>query len=543
MNHFGERVRCVRNVLARLAFAGGAAALCVAPAQAEDSAAPAAAAPAAAPRTVEIEAYDIEGNSLLDQLAIEEAVYPFLGPDRTKEDVEGARAALENAYRARGFQTVVVEIPPQTVKNGIVRLRVVEAAVGRLRVVGAQYYPPSELKNEVPSLQQGKVPDIPKVQAEIADTNRLPGRRVVPAVKAGKYPGTVDVDLKVTESNPLQASVELNNDHSQDTKALRATATVKYDNLWYAGHSASFTALLAPQDTSQAMVFAGSYLAPIWGTPWSILAFGYTSNSEVVTLGSTSVLGKGYAVGLRGLLQLPTVGDYSHSFSFGADFKHFLENLKFDDTTVGVTIDYVPLTASYSAQWMTDSSNLSATVSATLGLRGLGSDASVMNDKRAYARANFIRLNLDASETLALWHDIEVAGRFSGQLSDQALVSSEQFAAGGLSSVRGYLQSEAVGDNGAFESLELRSPSVGRYLTENIGEWRVFAFGDAAQTDIRDPLADQTSHAELVSVGVGTRISAFDMFSGEFVLGVPMKNGTVSKARKPYAQFSVKAGL
>lgn len=533
------------KVLARLAFAGGAAFCCVPDAAAQDATAPASAPAASQPaRAVEINAYDVEGNSLLDQVAVEEAVYPFLGPERSKDDVERARAALENAYHARGFQTVVVEIPPQTVKDGIVRLRVVEAAVGRLRVVGAAHYPPSQLKNRLPSLQEGKVPDVPKLQAEIADANRLPGRRVVPAVKAGKYPGTVDVDLKVTDSNPLSASVELNNDHSQDTKSLRTTATVKYDNLWYAGHSVSFTALLAPEDPSQAQVYAGSYLAPIWGSQWSLLAFGYTSNSNVTTLGSTTVLGKGYAVGLRGILQLPTMGDYSQSFSFGADFKHNIEDLATAGAAVSsVAIDYVPFTASYSSQWVAGDSSLSTTATLTLGLRGFGSDTSTFWAKRWNARANFVRFNLDVAETLALWSDIQLSTKFSGQLSDQALISSEQFAAGGLSSVRGYLQSEAVGDNGAFESVELISPSIGHYLTDYINEWRFFGFADAAQVGIRDPLPEQTNQAQLLSAGFGTRISAFDLFSGQFVVGFPLKKGTVSKVNKPYAQFSVKTDL
>ena len=33
---------------------------------------------------------------------------------------QSARAALEHAYQALGYQSVVVEIPPQTVTNGIV---------------------------------------------------------------------------------------------------------------------------------------------------------------------------------------------------------------------------------------------------------------------------------------------------------------------------------------------------------------------------------------------------------------------------------------
>src|SRR3546814_4569009 len=57
--------------------------------------------------------YDVAGNTLLDQLAIEKAIYPHLGPAHSEDDVEKARTALEETYRYRGYESVVVEIPQQ----------------------------------------------------------------------------------------------------------------------------------------------------------------------------------------------------------------------------------------------------------------------------------------------------------------------------------------------------------------------------------------------------------------------------------------------
>src|SRR5215472_13189539 len=75
----------------------------------------------AAPRPLDIEAYDVDGNTLLDQISVETAVYPYLGPDKTAADVERARSALEAFYHAHGFDSVVVEIPQQDVSDHIVR--------------------------------------------------------------------------------------------------------------------------------------------------------------------------------------------------------------------------------------------------------------------------------------------------------------------------------------------------------------------------------------------------------------------------------------
>ena len=104
-------------------------------------------------------------------------------------------------------------------------------------------------------------------------------------------PGTMDVDLKVEDKSPWHASVGLNNDYSADTKKLRSTASIGYDNLWQLGHSVSLTFFTAPQQTDNAKVWSGSYSMPL-SNRWSLQFSGYKSDSNVATIGGTNVLGK-----------------------------------------------------------------------------------------------------------------------------------------------------------------------------------------------------------------------------------------------------------
>ncbi|REM41372.1 ShlB/FhaC/HecB family hemolysin secretion/activation protein, partial [Mycobacterium tuberculosis] len=78
--------------------------------------------------------YIVRGNTVLDARAIEKAVTPFLGPERTLKDVEGARDALLAAYQAAGYQSVYVDLPEQQVTQGVVFLQVNETRAGRVRV-------------------------------------------------------------------------------------------------------------------------------------------------------------------------------------------------------------------------------------------------------------------------------------------------------------------------------------------------------------------------------------------------------------------------
>jgi len=200
----------------------------------------AASAEAAAPQ-VDINEYIVRGNTVLDARAIERAVTPFLGPKRSMKDVEGARDALLAAYNAKGYQSVYVDLPEQQVTAGVVFLQVTETRVGRVRVVGAEYNSPREIREQVAALKEGAVPDFTLAQEQLTGLNRSGKRQVIPLVKQGTVPGTMDVDLKVDDSSPWRASAGLNNDYSADTKRLRATASIGYDNLWQLGHSVSLS--------------------------------------------------------------------------------------------------------------------------------------------------------------------------------------------------------------------------------------------------------------------------------------------------------------
>src|SRR3979411_2608107 len=75
--------------------------------------------------------YRVLGNTVLPTRDIERLLYPLLGPAKILTDVEAARTALEKLYHDSGFATVYVDIPPQNVTEGVVRLRPTEGRLER----------------------------------------------------------------------------------------------------------------------------------------------------------------------------------------------------------------------------------------------------------------------------------------------------------------------------------------------------------------------------------------------------------------------------
>jgi hemolysin activation/secretion protein len=475
--------------------------------------------------TIFINEYRVDGASKLPRRNIEEAVYPFLGPGRTKEDVELARASLEQAYHDKGFQTVAVQVPEQQVKRGIVHLQVVERPVGRLRVKGARYSSLNKIKAMTPSLAEGAVIDFNEVPADIVALNQLPDRQITPSLRAGVAPDTVDVDLEVKEKAPVHASAELNNRHGPDTTALRVNASVSANNLWQAGHGAGFSFQVSPQDTSEVKVFSGYYLARFSHVDWfTLMASATKQDGNVSTLGDIAVAGRGTTVGLRGNFSLPAGKEFSHSASLGLSYKYFNQKVTTaatDDSPQTAPITYYPIDASYAATWQNKRVTTELNAGVAFHLRGTGSDSSKFDDNRYKADANFLIFHGDLAQTRELPAGFQLFGKIQGQIADQPLLSGEQASGGGLGTARGYLEAEAVGDNSVFGSLELRSPSILKFITDKKGDWRFYIFSDAGWLKVNESLPEQKNHFDFLSYGIGSRLRFMDHFDGSIVAAFP----------------------
>lgn len=502
--------------------------------------------------TIFINEYRIEGARKLPRRAVEEAVYPFLGPGRTKEDVELARAALEQAYSTQGFQTVAVQIPaqlPQQVKRGIIHLQVVERTVGRLRVKGARYSSPKQIKAMAPTLAEGGVIDFKQVPADMIALNQLPDRQVTPSLHAGVEPDTVDVDLDVKETAPVHASVDLTNRRgTADSVALKVNASVSANNLWQAGHGAGFSFQVAPEKTSELKVFSGYYLARFRSADWLTMKLSATKQySDVSTLANAAVVGRGNTVGMQANFALPAGREFSHSASFGLSYTKKDDRIKVaasgnDPATEIVTpITYFPLEAKYAAMWPGKTATTEFNAGVTFHLRGLGSDTAGFNNSRYKADASFLYFKAGLAQTRELPAGFQVFGKLQGQLADQPLISAEQAVGGGSGTVRGYFEGEVLGDSGLFGTLELRSPSLASWVGNKKGDWRLYVFADAGWLKVYESLPNEKNHYDLFSYGIGSQWQLWNHFNGSIDASMPLNKVGPTKAQD--LRITFKAGL
>lgn len=489
-----------------------------------------------------IQEYKIKGARQLTRREIEEAVYPYLGPGRTQEDVEKARSALEKAYQGKGYQTTSVQVPAQPWRNGSIILEVAEAPVGQLRVRGSRYFLPSQIRAQAPSMAEGKVINFNEVNQDIIALNQHADQRVTPSLRQGVTPGTVDIDLEVKDSLPLHGSLELNNRYSPNTTQLRLDGAMNYDNLWQLGHSIGGSFQLSPENINQVQVYSGYYSARLPNVNWmSLMVHGTKQDSQVSTLGNLAVGGGGDVVGTQSSITLPGGKDFSNSLSFGFDYKSNNQNVgpSGDTNTTQTSYHYYPFSVTYSGAWVTKAHQTELNLGPCICFRGLGSSEKSFEESRYKCDGSYVYLRGDLSHTHELPKGFQLYGKIQGQVSDLPLVSGEQFGGGGLGTVRGYLEGEVFGDDALFGRLELRSPSLFNYFGNKSSDWRVYLFTEGGRLWLLDPLPQQQSRFDLASFGAGSEIHFLNHYNGSLDLGVPLISQSPTSALDLLLTFRV----
>ncbi len=455
--------------------------------------------------------FQVEGNTKLTNLQIETAVYPHMGEKKSIDDVNKARDALEKTYHQAGYLTVLVDIPEQDVDKKIVRLNVTEGKVAKFRVKDSKYFSLGRIKALSPSVQEGQVPHFPTLQADITRLNRSSDKRVTPVLRAGKTFGTVEVDLKVEDTLPLHANLELNNRYSRDTTKPRLGGTIKYDNLWQREHSLSLNFLVSPENTDEVQVLSANYLWRFDTSDILLALYGVRSKSNVATVGGVNILGDGTILGARLIKPLPNLDNYFHSISLGIDYKDFGQTIVFG-TDFETPVTYAPLSASYSGTWQGATGRTQLNTGVNVGLRGFISDEAEFEARRVGASSNFFVAKIDLQRTQNLPKDFQLLAKIDGQYSGSPLIPNEQFLVGGADTVRGYLESEEAGDQGIHSTLELTSP----VLFKNVN-WlqntKLAAFYDIAKFRTIDPLPGQDRQSVLAGYGIGLRAKAWKNFN------------------------------
>lgn len=503
---------------------------------------------AAAPR-FKLKKVHFKGNRVFSSRELHKLVVALEGREVTMEDLEGARQAVTAHYVQAGFINSGALLEDQDVSGGEVTLTVVEGQLSKVEVTGAWWHRSWWLRQEARRFA-GRPLNERRLREGLQLMRQWAGIAQVNAeLMPGGRPGEAVLDLSVKERQPFRLSMEYSNARPPSVGAQ--SLSVQAADLNLTGHNDPLQVAWTPFSQADSgwnwrefELVSGSYQFPVspWGTTLEVRASRNDSTIIEEAFRQLDITSEAteYGVTLRQPL-LESLA-WEAGVSLGFDRKQnqtFLLQRPFSlsagaidgRTEVDVLRAGLDLTNRSTkhvfALRMTLSWGLDV-MDATIH-SGAGSGlAQSLPDGRfftALGQAQYVR-RLTEGGTLAV-------ARLNAQLSDSPLLSLEQFAIGGVSSVRGYRENTLLRDNGIFGSLELRVPVWQRGKDErrrtlltlvpfvDVGSgWRHVSNGDLDRGNHQDTLA---------SVGVGLVFEPVERVRAQLYWGYALNRDFVIK--------------
>lgn len=508
----------------------------------------------------------VEGNNLLPPDQVDAILEPFKGPSRHFGDIEAARSALEKEYRKLGYPTVAVTVPEQTVEFGVITLQIYEARLRLVDVTDARFFSTDYIRGKLPAVRTGALLHEPTVLKEIDALNANPDLKVTPVLKPTNNPERLDLELKVKDRPPLHGKIELNNRGVPTTPRLRLNAALQYTNLFGLDHAITLQTSQTPQDFGIVEVYSGNYLIPLSKPDHQLVFYGATARSRsqltqspVPVGGGLDIIGNSIIAGGRYFFPIGSGVSMSHQLSAGLDYKHLdRSQAEIPGTDISVTvtnpITYTPLSLGYNGvrpdEWGFTKVNaltrgyVAGTVSGGSKQDFQGDPNDPLNTPgfRQGSTGTFVVLQGGVERYQKLPAEFTLTMKADGQWANEPLVPMEQYFAGGMESVRGYIEYEAVGDEAAHATVELMTPPMPRWPLENIQRTlRFVAFYDVASLWIRDPAPGQKGRLKLEGVGAGLRFMLSDYLRFRFDGAWALSSGPFTSAGSTFGHFSVEA--
>lgn len=207
-------------------------------------------------------------------------------------------------------------------------------------------------------------------------------------------------------------------------------------------------------------------------------------------------------------------------------------------------VDYLPL--NYAMTF--SGADQTGTTLGQLGLSAnlIGDDTDfVASSYTTAARANYVKATLNLTRDQKLPGGYSLLLRGNGQLASTPLISNEQFALGGLNSVRGYYEGDEFGDHGWFASVEARTP----FITGDVPVWsgktpvwlRGSVFVDVGQRFYIESAAVTDSHRTLSGAGFALSANINNRVDARITIAWPFNDSNNTEAGSPRANFSLGA--
>jgi hemolysin activation/secretion protein len=442
----------------------------------------------------------ITGNTVIPAGELESIAAPFENRELTNTDLEELRQRLTQHYISRGYINSGAVIPDQKVVDGVVDIHIVEGRLTRTDVEGTVHFdkdyfsdrialsagPPLNLRQ----LEQGLQVLLINPMVKSMNAQLVPGER----------PGEAVLKAKVEEAPRYELSAVVDNKLAPSLGDAKFSLLGAVNNLTGRGDQLGaefgyaegiphdlklrYRTPITARDTALGVHYENTE-AVVQEEPFDVLDITSKLETIGIELSHPVYRTQNRQLVLAGVLERreteTTLLDVPFSFSPGViDGK--------------ATVSVLRLVADYLDRGRTQVIAARSTISVGLDAfdSTINSDAPDSRFLTWLGQVQWVRrLSEERGDQIRLRADV--------QLTNDALLPVEQYAVGGLDSVRGYRSFQLLRDYGYTASVEYRIP-----VFRNQTGWRNMQFAAYVDTGgARFKERDNPSPSSLTGVGVG----------------------------------------
>lgn len=419
----------------------------------------------------------ISGVTVFPAEELQRKFVPWVDKEVGFSDLLAIAADITHLYKEKGYITTRAVVPPQDIENGVVRIHVIEGKIGEIEIVGNQYVKTSYIQARI-AQDKG---DILKLQTLERDVTQLNDNslfdRVRATVKAGKEPGTSDIELSIDDHRPYHLQLSFDNQGRSGIGLYRSGISVSHENLLGFGDNLFANVTLASRTVST----FGQYKFPLNTHGWTLggsyaynrVNLGMSDDPIFMTIDEIfandphrrRITGSSHRFSVLTEFPLYNSMPQSRRWNITGDLSlNFINSMSYLDGTslkersealaplTGVEETFPVTRTIVSGLNVDQRDKLGRTVfrgTMTNGIVAMGG-----NDA-------FIKWNAELSRIQPVYKGIVAILRGQGQFTPDLLPGVEQMQMGGAFTVRGFTEGMLIGDKGYLLSGELHFPLYG----------------------------------------------------------------------------------
>jgi len=480
--------------------------------------------PQAAPRSAEttpisVTHITISGNTSFDTGTLHALVVKGEGKALTLAELNALAQTITDYYHAHGYPLARAYLPPQTIEHGTVRIAVLEARYGEVKITNHSRVSDSSLAAVLAPLRSGDLITQGPLDSRLLLLGDLPGIDPRATLSPGASVGTADLTVQAEGTPLVSGSVTADDLGNRYTGRGRLGANLDINSPLHRGDLLSANVLSSGKGLNYGRL---AYQAPVTGSG-TRLGMEYSALTYRLAGGLGSLEAHGTASVAGAWLSQPFIRSPHLNVSGRVQFNH----KRLDDRIDAASL--INRRHSDSATFSVDATRRDgfggggvtfASASYTPGRLSFdNTQAQEADAGTVKAAGSYGRWNAALARLQTLTPATRLYVRLSGQFSADNLDPSEQFLLGGANSLRGYEIGTLGGSSGYLATLELRRdlplPLAGRW------QGTLFADTGAVRRNAH-PVGTDANVARISDVGLALDWTGPNQWVGRVQVAIPV---------------------